>query len=250
MPTQPPWFIVWKAMRVPLFLLILMSTLFLADQMLALDLNRFGLIPLRVRGLPGIIMAPLLHGDLNHLWSNGVPFLVLGTGLFLLYKPLALRILFLSWFITGAWTWFFAYEGSIHVGSSGLVYALMAFHLTGALIRRRYDLTAFSLILIFFYGSMVWGFFPEFFPRQNISWESHLMGAITGIVLALIFRHEGPSDNIRSVAEASDEESDLPWDQYELEGKKRASLKQPDSPVRYVYKPNPKQEESSKQTDS
>lgn len=51
---------------------------------------------------------------------------------------------------------------------------------------------AFSLLVIFLYGSMVWGIFPDFFPKKNISWESHLMGAVAGILLAFHYRQNGP----------------------------------------------------------
>jgi hypothetical protein len=120
----------------------------------------------------------------------------------------------------------------VHIGSSGVVYALAAYHLTGALVRRRYDLAAFALIVVFFYGSMIWGFFPDFFPERNISWESHLMGAVTGIILALLFRHEGPEDNMIRTKELSDEDSNLPWDEYELEGKKKRAV----NPVNTTHK--------------
>ncbi|PLW96545.1 MAG: rhomboid family intramembrane serine protease [Marinilabiliales bacterium] len=224
--------VLWKGMQIPLLLIILMLAIFITDRSLGLSLNRFGLIPLEPIGLLGIITAPLLHGDFNHLWSNAVPLLVLGTGLFILYRPIALKVLILSWLITGLWTWFFARGEAVHIGSSGVVYALAAYHLTGALVRRRYDLAAFALIVVFFYGSMIWGFFPDFFPERNISWESHLMGAVTGIILALLFRHEGPEDNIIRTKELSDEDSNLPWDEYELEGKKKRAV----NPVNTTHK--------------
>jgi membrane associated rhomboid family serine protease len=48
---------------------------------------------------------------------------------------------------------------------------------------------AISLLVIFLYGSLVWGVLPY---DYTISWESHLMGAITGFTLAVIYRHKGP----------------------------------------------------------
>jgi membrane associated rhomboid family serine protease len=36
----------------------------------------------------------------------------------------------------------------------------------------------------------VWGIFPGVYT--NVSWESHMLGFISGILIAVWFRHEGP----------------------------------------------------------
>ena len=43
---------------------------------------------------------------------------------------------------------------------------------------------ALSLIVVFLYGSMVWGLYPQ---NTGISWEGHLSGAVTGLVCAFIY---------------------------------------------------------------
>jgi hypothetical protein len=50
-------------------------------------------------------------------------------------------------------------------------------------------LLAVTLLVAFVYGYMVWGIFPN---KAGISWESHLMGALSGAVLAIYYRKEGP----------------------------------------------------------
>ena len=232
--------IIIKGMRIPVLLVMLMFSIKILDNVLLLDLNQYGLTPLSFKGLLGIITAPLLHADYTHLWSNAVPFIVLGSALFMLYKGIATKILFLSWVVTGLWTWFFARGESVHIGASGVVYALAAFHLGGAMVRRRYDIAAFSLIVVFLYGSLIWGFFPDFFPEKNISWESHLMGAVTGFILSLLFRKEGPVNNMRILSNIPDEDTALPWDEYELEGKRKPKITKVsttfNAPVTYVFK--------------
>lgn len=66
----------------------------------------------------------------------------------------------------------------------------------------------FSLVVIFLYGSVVWGFFPQLFPGKNISWEGHVSGAVSGIVLAWIFRDEGPQRKIFFEDEIDEEEEE------------------------------------------
>jgi hypothetical protein len=62
--------------------------------------------------------------------------------------------------------------------------------------------------MVFLYGSFIWGMIPDLAILQNISWEGHLSGAIVGIVLALLFRKEGPQKEIHHWEEEDDDESD------------------------------------------
>ena len=67
---------------------------------------------------------------------------------------------------------------------------------------------AYSLIIIFLYGSIVWGFFPQLFPDKHISWEGHLAGAITGIILAFFYRSEGPVKKVYFEEEEEEEDEE------------------------------------------
>ena len=46
-----------------------------------------------------------------------------------------------------------------------------------------------SLIVVFIYGGLFWGLFPT---QQEISWEGHLSGFISGLVFAWFFRSDLP----------------------------------------------------------
>jgi len=180
----------------------------LTEMMAGVSFAYLGLLPLKVKGLPGILFSPLLHADLAHLSANSAPLFVLGAALMYYYRKDALRIFIFSWLLTGLWVWLFARGDHYHIGASGVVYALAAFHFVSGIIRREPRLMAFSLLVIFLYGSMVWGIFPDFFPERNISWESHLMGILAGVFLAYAYRNSGPQKKVYEWPEDEVEEEE------------------------------------------
>jgi membrane associated rhomboid family serine protease len=174
----------------------------------------YGLQPQTLSGLRGILFSPFLHADWAHLSANSIPLFLLSAGLFYYYGKKAGTILLLSWFVTGLWVWIFARDTGIHIGASGVVYALASFHFTGGLLRREPRMMAFSLLVVFLYGGLLWGVIPDFYPGKNISWESHLLGGIAGIVLAFAYRGEGPQRKVYHWDESDEEieylEEDVP----------------------------------------
>ncbi len=152
----------------------------------------YGLLPQSAQGLRGILFSPLLHGDWAHLSANSVPLFFLSSGLFYYYGKKAWTIFILTWLVTGLWVWIFAKDTGIHIGASGVVYALATFHFTSGILRREPRMMAFSMLVVFLYGSLVWGVIPDFFPEKNISWQSHLLGGVAGILLAFAYRMDGP----------------------------------------------------------
>ncbi len=165
-----------------------------------------GLFPLSYKGLIGIVTAPLIHADFSHLIANTTSLFVLGFLLFSFYRKIAFRVLFLIWIFTGVWVWFLGRE-SYHIGASGLVYGIASFLFVSGIIRRNPRLMVVTLVIAFLYGSMVWGVFPEFFPDKPISWESHLMGMVAGLILAIFYRKQGPQKK-RYSWEFEDEDDD------------------------------------------
>jgi membrane associated rhomboid family serine protease len=169
--------------------------LFLINENFGFQWKDFGLLPRKINGLFGIFMMPFLHGDYSHLFSNSLPLLVLLFSIFYFFPKKAMLILLMTWFVVGLFTWVIGTEG-IHIGASGIVYALAFFLVTISILKQETKLMAYSLVIIFLYGSIVWGFFPQLFPDKHISWEGHLAGAITGVILAFFYRKEGPVKKI------------------------------------------------------
>ena len=178
----------------------------------SLQLKQYGLQPLEPKGLIGIFTMPLVHSDWGHLISNTPALLLLVFGLFLFYKRGAWRILLYLYIMSGLFTWFMG-RSSTHIGASGLVYALAAFHFLSGVIKKIPRQRAFALLVAFLYGGFVWAFFPTLYIGTSISWEGHLSGLFAGIILAFYFRGEGPEPPVCPFIEEDEvtDEKDVFW---------------------------------------
>ncbi|NVO19261.1 MAG: rhomboid family intramembrane serine protease [Bacteroidetes bacterium] len=194
----------------PSILLAIIWIVKLVEVAFNIDFSGFGIYPQHAAGLIGIILSPLLHAGFAHLSANSVPLFVLTAGLFYFYGRKSAWIFSLLWLVTGFWVWVFAKDTGIHIGASGVVYALAAFHFTGGVIRKEPRLMAFSLLVVFLYGGLIWGIIPNFLPEKNISWESHLMGLLAGAVIAVFYKNVGPTRKEYSWEEDEDEPDEEP----------------------------------------
>lgn len=156
-----------------------------------IDLSLLGIVPRELKGLRGIVFGPLLHGSWGHLGSNTLPMLALGFLMIYFYHSIAYRIIFLIWFFDGLGVWLIGRD-SVHLGASGLIYGMASFLFFSGMLRKNRSLLAVSLVTVFAYGSMVWGMLPYV---TDVSWEAHLMGFLSGVMLAVYYRKLGPHDD-------------------------------------------------------
>lgn len=148
------------------------------------NMTRLGILPREWHGLFGVLSAPLIHGDFKHLLSNSFPLVVLSTLMFYFYPKKTIETVVCIWLIGGFWVWIFAGSG-YHIGASGIIYGMAAYLVVTGFLRKERSSIAVALIVVFLYGSMIWGVFPI---RQGVSWESHLLGAVAGVIIAIYHR--------------------------------------------------------------
>ena len=156
----------------------------ITESLLSFDLGVLGIHPRSLAGTVGIITGPLVHGDFQHLTSNSLPLIFLGIGVFYFYNRIALEVFFGIYFFTSLWVWIVARD-AYHIGASGIVYGLASFLLFSGFFRKDSRSIAISLIVIFLYGGMAYGLFPV---NEGISWESHLLGSLAGLISAFFYR--------------------------------------------------------------
>lgn len=145
-------------------------------------LYQFGLMPRQLESLPGIYIAPFLHGSLVHLINN-----LFGLFIFsgLLFVHSLSRYLWSSFFIitlTGILVWCFG-RNAMHIGASGWIFGLWSLTIATAWFDRRFINILIAIAVLFFYGGMLWGVLPT---DPGVSFESHLFGAISGVVCAFV----------------------------------------------------------------
>ena len=172
------------AIKIALGFVALIWLIQLLNWGLDLELERFGVRPRELDGLPGILVAPLLHGGFSHLAANSLPLLVLGAGILYLYPDSALKVIPAVYLGPGVAVWLFG-RASVHIGASGLVYGLVSYVFVAGVIRRDRRAVAASLLVYFLYATLAWGVFPV---EPGISWETHLAAALIGLMLAVFFR--------------------------------------------------------------
>lgn len=195
-----------RAFFYPFVFVIIIWLIKIVEAIFDISLLNGGLVPRNVYHLQGILFMPLLHSNFAHLLSNSGPILVLGSFIFYFYKEIAWKVIAWIYVLSGLWLWIGGRE-AIHIGASGIVYGFAAFLFFSGIFKRSKTLMIVSLIIIFLYGSLVWGFFPEFFPEENISWDGHLFGFIAGILMAVYYRNQGPIEKAH-VWEDEDEDDD------------------------------------------
>ena len=193
----------------PAFFLLLIWTIKIAETALGTSFAHLGLFPLKAGGLKGILFSPLIHANFKHLFDNSLPLFFLSVAVFYFYRPVAYRVFFLTWFISGMVVWLTA-RPAYHIGASGLVYGLASFVFFSGIFRNNIHLLAISLLVVFLYGGLVWGILPYDF---RISWESHLVGGMTGLVLAFYYRSYGPPSSAMKIWPEEEEEEDEDDDQ-------------------------------------
>lgn len=153
---------------------------FLADRVLPLE--QFGLVPRTLHGLIGIAAMPFLHADLAHIMGNSVP-LIVTLALLAGSRANSAQIVFLIAILAGVGLWLFGREAR-HIGASGLVFGLIAFHVFAGVFERRLIQILLSVVVGFMYaGTLFRGVLPM---QPGVSWDGHLIGAGAGVLVALM----------------------------------------------------------------
>ena len=180
---------IFSIIFLPLLFVIIIWCIKIIEYVFNFSLIHFGVLPKEFSGIKGIIFYPFIHSDWNHLLNNTFPVFILLIMLFAFYRKIAIQIFYYLFLISGVLLWLIGRPDSYHIGASGIIFGIASFLITSGIIRKNPKLASISLLVIFLYGSLIWGIFPF---KINMSWEGHLSGFLTGVLLAIFYRKEGP----------------------------------------------------------
>jgi membrane associated rhomboid family serine protease len=166
-----------------------------------LDSN--GIRPLETDGLWGVLVAPLLHANWDHLIANTVPALVLGFLMTLAGLSRFIVATAIVWILGGLGTWLIGNVGAhcpyvgvrcetTHIGASGLIFGWLAFLIVFGFFTRRVWQIVVGIVVMFIYGGVLLGVLPG---TPGVSWQGHLCGAIAGVIAAYLL--SGPERKAR-----------------------------------------------------
>jgi len=146
-------------------------------------LASFGIFPGKATTLPYIFTAPFIHGSWGHLINNLFGLSIFSALCLLRSTRFYLRCSVFIIILTGVLVWLFGRQ-AVHIGASGWIFGLWSLIISMAWFERRFVNIVIALFVVFFYGGMVWGVLPS---NAEISFESHLFGAIAGIACAYLY---------------------------------------------------------------
>lgn len=173
----------------PLFFVVLLWFVFWLQIRFDIDFVENGIYPRTFSGLQGVFFSPFIHADIEHLYNNSIPLLILLTALQFFYAEQSIKVIVYGILISGCITWSIGRE-NYHIGASGLIYVLFSFVFFKGILTKYNRLVALSLAVIVVYGGLIWYVFPspESTGNQSISWEGHLGGLLAGFFLSLVYK--------------------------------------------------------------
>ncbi|BBY31070.1 rhomboid family intramembrane serine protease [Mycolicibacterium sediminis] len=186
-PTKRPTWLVGGATIVSFVALLYVIEVW--DNLTGHRLDYNGIRPLESDGLWGIVFAPLLHSNWEHLIANTGPALVLGFLMTLAGMARFIYATAIVWILGGFGTWLIGNSGAPpgvetnHIGASGLIFGWLTFLIVFGFFTRKVWEIVVGVIVLFVYGSVLLGVLPGTF---GVSWQGHLCGAIAGVVAAYL----------------------------------------------------------------
>jgi len=178
----------YQSIQFPAVILIVLWIIQLFQYFTGISIGGLGIYPRHLIGFKGVFTSPFVHAsqDMMHLINNSIPLFVSMSLILYFYRRVAYKSIAIIYVLTGLAVWLFG-RPVFHIGASGVIYGLVSFIFWNGVFRRNVKSIVLALIILLLYSGMFLGVLPN---QPGISWESHLIGGIVGIVVSFTFRNQ------------------------------------------------------------
>ena len=170
------------------FVLLPMWVMFFLNDTVFFGLwNIFGIVPraLDIGSMIGVFASWTMHGNFSHLVGNSLTLMQI-LFLFGLFENNAYRTILKLIIASGIMTWIIASPLTIHIGASGLCFAMLGFMIGGAVFARRWGYLLACIVM----GTGYWLTIKQgLIPQQGISFAAHFGGLCAGLLLGANSKH-------------------------------------------------------------
>lgn len=156
---------------------------FVVSSLFGGSLLRLGVVPRTAIGLRGLLFAPFLHGSLNHIVANSIPFVVLGWMVMLRDERHFIPVTLAAMLGSGLLAWLLGAPGTVHIGASGVIFGYLGFLMLTGWYTRSFLSILLSVVVTLVWGSLVLGMVPG---APGISWQAHVGGFLAGALTARV----------------------------------------------------------------
>ena len=142
--------------------------------------TKLGLTPRSFSSLTGIFTFHFIHDTASHLFNNLIIFVVLSF--FMIIRSIKYYLISMAGIIIGVGIllWMFGRSG-IHIGASALTFGMIGLNIGMAIFERKWLSFIIATLVIVIYSSIILTLFKI---NLAISFESHLIGFIWGVILS------------------------------------------------------------------
>ena len=170
------------------FVLIPMWGMFFLNESVLFGLwNIFGIVPrtLDLGSMIGVIASWTMHGNFAHLMGNTFILLQI-LFLFGLFENNAYRTILKLIVASGVATWVIASPLTIHIGASGLCFAMLGYMIGGAVFARRWGYLLACIVM----GAGYWLTIKQgLMPQPGVSFAAHFGGLCAGLLIGANSKH-------------------------------------------------------------
>ena len=170
------------------FVLVPMWGMFFLNESVLFGLwNIFGIVPrtLDLGSMIGVIASWTMHGNFAHLMGNTFILLQI-LFLFGLFENNAYRTILKLIVASGMATWVIASPLTIHIGASGLCFAMLGYMIGGTVFARRWGYLLACIVM----GAGYWLTIKQgLMPQPGVSFAAHFGGLCAGLLIGANSKH-------------------------------------------------------------